>query len=58
MLNWKEVLDMPGLVMSGLWGGILAVIAGIIVLIWPAIINYVIGIYLIIVGVLSIIASL
>ena len=48
---------MPGLVMSGLWGGILAIIAGIIVLIWPSIINYVIGIYLIIVGVLTIIAS-
>ncbi len=43
---------------SGLWGGILAIIAGIIIMIWPAIIAYVIGIYLIIVGVLTIIGSL
>ncbi len=43
---------------SGLWGGILAIIAGVIIMIWPAIIAYVIGIYLIIVGVLAIIGSL
>jgi uncharacterized membrane protein HdeD (DUF308 family) len=47
-----------GLAISGLWFGILAVIAGIIIMIWPAIIAYVIGIYLVIIGVLSIIASL
>ena len=51
-------MPIAGLAISGLWYGILAVIAGVIVLIWPAIINYVIGIYLIIVGVLTIIASL
>lgn len=51
-------MALSGLAISGLWLGILAVIAGIIILIWPAIISYVIGIYLVIIGVLTIIASL
>lgn len=42
---------------SGLIGGILTIIVGIIVLVWPRIIAYIIGIYLIIVGILAIIAS-
>jgi uncharacterized membrane protein HdeD (DUF308 family) len=47
-----------GLAVSGLWSGILSIIAGIIIMVWPAIIAYVIGIYLIIIGVLAIIGSL
>jgi uncharacterized membrane protein HdeD (DUF308 family) len=37
--------------------GILAIVAGIIVLIWPAIIAYVIGIFLIIYGILILIGK-
>jgi uncharacterized membrane protein HdeD (DUF308 family) len=51
-------MAIAGFTVGGFWYGILAVIAGIIILIWPAIIAYVIGIYLVIVGVLSIVASL
>ncbi|MGD1118141.1 MAG: DUF3096 domain-containing protein [Dehalococcoidales bacterium] len=43
---------------SGLVGGILAVLAGIVIIIWPRIIAYIIGIYLIVVGILAVIASL
>jgi uncharacterized membrane protein HdeD (DUF308 family) len=43
---------------GGLVGGILAILAGIIVIIWPKIIAYIIGIYFIIVGVLAVIAAL
>jgi len=51
-------MPIAGIAISGLWGGILAIIAGVIIMIWPAIIAYVIGIYLIIIGVLTIISSL
>jgi uncharacterized membrane protein HdeD (DUF308 family) len=43
---------------SGLIGGILAIGAGIIVIIRPRIIAYIIGIYFIIIGILAIIAAL
>lgn len=41
----------------GLIGGIISVVAGLIVIIWPRIIAYAIGIFLIIVGILSIVAA-
>ncbi len=40
---------------SGLIGGIIALGAGIIIMVWPRIIAYVIGIWLIIVGIIAII---
>jgi uncharacterized membrane protein HdeD (DUF308 family) len=43
---------------SGFIGGIITVVAGIVVLIWPKIIAYIVGIYLIVVGVLAITAAL
>jgi len=43
---------------GGLIAGIITIAAGIIVLVWPRIIAYIIGIYLIIVGALAIIAVL
>jgi len=43
---------------SGLIGGILAVVAGIMVLIWPKIIAWVVGIYLIIFGAFAVLAAL
>jgi len=40
----------------GLWMGIAAIIFGIIVMIFPKILNYLIGIYLIIIGIMALIA--
>jgi uncharacterized membrane protein HdeD (DUF308 family) len=39
----------------GLWMGIASLIFGVIVMIFPKILNYLVGIYLIIIGVLAII---
>ena len=39
---------------GGLITGIIAIIAGILILIWPAILTWVIGIFLIVWGVLAI----
>jgi len=51
--------NMNGLLgVGGLIGGIITLIIGIIILVWPRIIAYVIGIWLIIVGILAIIAAL
>ena len=41
----------------GLVGGIISIIVGIVVVIWPRIIAYIIGIYLIVIGIMAIIAS-
>jgi uncharacterized membrane protein HdeD (DUF308 family) len=43
---------------TGLISGILAVLAGVIVMVWPKILAYIIGIYFIVVGILAVIASL
>jgi len=43
---------------SGLIGGILAIMGGITVIVWPRIIAYIIGTYLIIVGILAVVAAL
>ncbi len=43
---------------SGLIGGIITLIVGIVILVWPRIIAYVIGIWLIIVGIIAIVNSL
>jgi uncharacterized membrane protein HdeD (DUF308 family) len=40
---------------SGLIAGIISIAAGIIVLIWPKILAYIIGIYLIIIGLVAVI---
>ena len=45
------------LAVSGLIGGILAILAGIIVIAKPKIIAYIIGFYLIIAGILAVIAA-
>jgi uncharacterized membrane protein HdeD (DUF308 family) len=42
---------------GGLIGGIITLIVGIIILAWPRILAYVIGIWFIIVGILAIIAA-
>jgi uncharacterized membrane protein HdeD (DUF308 family) len=43
---------------TGLIGGILAIAAGVVVIVWPKILAYIIGIYFIILGILAIIAAL
>ena len=43
---------MPSL---GIIASILAIIAGIIILIWPHIVNYIIAFYLIIIGIIGVI---
>ena len=48
---------MPFTAISGLIVGILIVLAGVIVIIWPRIIVYIIGIYFIIGGVLAMVAA-
>jgi uncharacterized membrane protein HdeD (DUF308 family) len=40
----------------GLWMGISSIVFGVIVMIFPKILNYLVGIYLIIIGILAIIA--
>ncbi len=46
---------MPFIAISGLIAGILAILVGIVVIIWPRIIAYIVGIYLIILGIIAII---
>ena len=43
---------------SGFIGGIITIVAGIVVLIWPKILAYIVGIYLIVIGVLAVTAAL
>ena len=50
----KEV-HMPSL---GIVASIIAILAGIIILIWPKIINYIIALYLIIIGIIGVITYL
>lgn len=52
----KEGLDM-GILANKMVMGIVAIVAGIIVLIWPAIIAWIIGILLIVYGVLKILGK-
>ena len=59
MLNLERKEGAMGLPqISGFIGGILAIIAGIIVIIKPQIIAWVIGIYLILFGIIAVMAAL
>ena len=40
----------------GLWMGIASLIFGVIVMIFPKILNYIVGIYLIIIGIMALVA--
>ncbi len=42
---------------SGLLGGILSIVAGIVVIVWPRVLALIIGIYLIVIGVIAVIAA-
>jgi uncharacterized membrane protein HdeD (DUF308 family) len=43
---------------GGLVAGIISIIAGVVVLVWPKILAYIIGIYLIIVGLVAVVTVL
>ena len=43
---------------GGLIAGIITIVAGIIILVWPRVIAYIIGIYLIVIGLVAVIAVL
>ena len=43
---------------TGLLGGIITVIVGIILLVWPRLVAAIVGIYLIIIGVIAIVGTL
>jgi uncharacterized membrane protein HdeD (DUF308 family) len=43
---------------GGLFWGIITIIFGIIVLIFPKILNYLVGIYLVVIGLLAILSSI
>ena len=47
------VISLPAL---GLWMGIASLVFGVIVMVFPKILNYLVGIYLIIIGILALIA--
>lgn len=43
---------------GGVLAGILSIAVGIIIIVWPRIIAYIIGIYLVIVGLIALLAAL
>ena len=55
-LNKEGIMGLTAI--SGLIGGILAVIAGIIVLVKPKVLAWVVGIYLIVFGIFAVMAAL
>ena len=42
---------------SGMLAGIISIVVGVIVIVWPRIIAYVIGAWLIIVGIIAVVAA-
>lgn len=48
-------MDTKNIAITGLAMGILAVVAGVLVLIWPEFVRWIIGIFLIVWGILAII---
>ncbi len=40
---------------TGFWAGVLAILAGLLILIVPRVLNYVVAVYLILIGILGII---
>ncbi len=43
---------------SGIVGGIISIVVGVLVIIWPRLLRYIVGIYLIIIGVIAIVNAL
>ncbi len=42
---------------SGMLAGIISILVGVVVIVWPRIIAYVIGAYLILVGIIAVVAA-
>jgi uncharacterized membrane protein HdeD (DUF308 family) len=42
---------------SGMLAGIISIIVGVVVIVWPRIIAFVIGAYLIIIGIIAVVAA-
>jgi len=55
--NNKEV-SMSLVEISGIVGGIISIVVGVLVIIWPRLLRYIVGIYLIIIGVIAIVNAL
>jgi uncharacterized membrane protein HdeD (DUF308 family) len=49
---------MDKLELAGLLGGIISIFFGIVVIVWPRVLAYAIGIYLILFGVIAVVAAL
>jgi hypothetical protein len=49
---------MNHLEISGLVGGIMSIVVGVLVIIWPRMIAFVIGAYLVIIGIIAVVAAL
>ena len=49
---------MTNVEISGLTAGIISIVVGLIVIVWPRLIAYVIGAYLVIVGIIAVVAAL
>lgn len=43
---------------SGLAAGIISIVVGIVVMVWPRIIAFVIGVYLIVMGIIAVLAAM
>jgi uncharacterized membrane protein HdeD (DUF308 family) len=43
---------------SGMVAGIISIVVGVLVIAWPRIIAYIIGVYLIILGIIAVVAAL
>ncbi len=52
----KSLMPSVTLPAVGLWMGIASLVFGVIVMLFPKILNYLVGIYLIIIGVMALIA--
>jgi len=45
------------MVVSGLLAGIISIIVGIVVIVWPRVIAFVVGAYLVIIGIIAIVEA-
>jgi uncharacterized membrane protein HdeD (DUF308 family) len=52
----KDEMPVITVPVLGLWMGIASLVFGVIVMIFPKILNYLLGVYLIIIGIMAIIA--
>ncbi len=56
--NWQEGGDMTSFEWGLLWGGVISVLFGIAVLVWPRFLAYVVGAYLLVWGIVAFFTAL